>query len=250
MHCGTGCVGSHAVQSKGGEQYWDFCDASGDLFWSPTRKNAVVQNGHSGAAPADLGLVSASDGVAVPRGASYYRPRRDCSSLVKGAPRGGVYFNAWFPDHDTVLFTDSNLDGSDLKLWNTASGSKTTLVPRGSSGSLSSDGRYVAFLASVHESSLSKQAWLRILDLRSKKIVASREIPKVLAPFQWSPSANYLAMLTDRKLLLARLTPAGIELRQTQLSEPDADHQLSWSTDGKFLAVWDEASGLKILSFN
>ena len=250
QHCGTGCMGLHAVQSKGGEQYWDFCDASGDFFWSPTRRSAVVQNGHSGAAPADLGLVSALDGVAVPRGASYHRPRRDCGSVVKGALRGGVNFNAWFPDHETVLFTDSNPDGSDLKLWNTASGSRTTLVPRGSSGSLSPDGGDVAFLVPAHESSLCKQAWLKILDLRSKKIVASREIPKIVARFQWSPSSSYLAILTDRKLLLARLTPAGIELRQTELSDPGAYHELSWSPDGKYLAVWDEASGLKILSFN
>lgn len=253
QHCGTGCVGLHAVQPEGGEQYWDFCDASGDLFWSPNRKNAVVENEHSGVAPAALGLESASDGVAVPKGASYSRPRRECRSIFEGVPRGGVYFNAWFPDDKRVLFTDTKPDGSKLKLWDTVSRRRTTLVARGSSGVLSPDGRYVAFIRPVSESAIasdSKRVSLAILDLRSKKIVASGEIPYVQGPVQWSPSASYLAILTDRKLLLARLTAARIELRQTELSEPEFYHELSWSPDGKYLAVSNEASGLKILSFN
>ena len=249
LHCGAGCVGLHAV-SPAGVEYWDFCDASGHLFWSPTRKNAVLQNGHSGAAPADLGLVSASDGVEVPSGASYYRPRRECNSVVKGAAQGGVYFDSWLPDGGMVLFTDARPDRSELKLWNLANGSKKTLVARGSSGALSPDGRYVAFIAPVHEAaitSLSKRFSLAVLDLRSKTIVASREIPTVLPPLQWSPSAAYLAITTDDgKLLLAKLNLAGIELRQTELTEPDFDHELSWSPDGEYLAVWDEASVLKI----
>ena len=252
-HRGTGCVGLHAVQPEGGEQYWDFCDASGDLFWSPTRKNAVVENEHSGVAPAALGLESASDGVAVPKGASYYRPRRECGSVFEGVLRGGVYFNAWLPDDKTVLFTDANPDGIELKLWDTVSGRKTTLVARGSSGALSPDGRYVAFIRPVNESAItsdSKRVSLAILDLRNRKIVASREIPYGQGPSQWSPSASYLAILTDRKLLLARLTPAGIEFRQTELSEREFYHELSWSPDGKYLAVSNQASGLKILSFN
>jgi hypothetical protein len=89
------------------------------------------------------------------------------------------------------------------------------------------------------------------LDLRSNKILAFREIPNVQGPVQWSPSANYLAILArDGKLLLARITPAGIELRQTELEEPNFYHELSWSPDGKYLADWNEASGLKIFSFN
>jgi WD40 repeat protein len=214
----------------------------------------VVQNEHSGVAPAALGLVSASDGVAVAKGASYYRPRRECRSDFTVPFRRDLYFNSWFPDSKTVLYTDAGPDSSELKLWNTASGSQKTLMPRGSSGSLSPDGRYVAFLAPVHESAttwISKQALLKIMDLRSERIVASREIPNVLPPVQWSPSTSYLAVLTaDSKLLLARFTPAGIELRQTQLTEPDFYHELSWSPDGKCLAVWDEASGLKILILN
>jgi WD40 repeat protein len=253
-HCGTGCVGLHAVQPEGGEQYWDFCDTSGDLFWSPTRKNAVVENEHSGVAPAALGLESASDGVAVPGGASYYRPRRECGSVFEGVLRGGVYFDAWFPDDKTVLFTDANPDGSGLKLWNTVSGLRTTLVAGGWSGALSPGARYLAFLRHAHESAVtgdSKRVSLAILDLRSNKILAFREIPNVQGPVQWSPSANYLAILArDGKLLLARITPAGIELRQTELEEPNFYHELSWSPDGKYLADWNEASGLKIFSFN
>ena len=254
QHCGTGCVGLHAVQPDTGERYWDFCDASGSFFWSPTKKNAVLENEYSGVAPAALGLESASDGVAVPRGASYYRPRRECGSVFQGVARGGVHFNAWFPDGETVLFTDANPEGSETMLWNTESGLRTTLVARGSSGALSPDGRYVAFIAPVHESAItwnSKRVSLAILDLRSKKIVASKKIPNLQGPLQRSPSASYLAILAgDGKLLLARFTPAGIDLRGTRLEEPDLYHELSWSPDGKYLADWNEASGLKIFSFN
>jgi hypothetical protein len=262
QHCGTGCVGLHAVQTEGGEQYWDFCDASGSIYWSPTRKSAVAQNDAEGIGPVGLGLVSASDAVVVANRASYYRPRRECSSVFKGAVRCGTCgpsqvepnFNSWFPDSKTVLYTDEGLNSSELKLWNTVSGLKTTLVARGSSGALSPDGRYVAFIRPVHESAItsdSKRVSLATLDLRSKQIVAFREISNVQGPLQWSPSASYLAILArDGKLLSARVTPAGIELRQTELGEPDYYHELSWSSDGKYLAVSGEPSGLKIFSFN
>jgi WD40 repeat protein len=253
-HCGTGCVGLHAVQSETGEQYWDFCDASGSFFWSPTKKSAVFENDYSGVAAAGLGLVSASDGVAVRRGASYYRPRRECGSVFQGVLRGGVHFNGWFPDDTTVLFTDVKPDGSELKLWDTVSGLRTTLVTHGSSGALSPDGRYVAFLRRVHESATtldSNRLSLAILDLRSKKIVAFKEIPIVQGPIQWSPTESYLTILvSDGHLLLAKITPAGIKLQQIELDEPDVYHELSWSPDGKYLADWSEASGLKIFGFN
>jgi hypothetical protein len=261
QHCGTGCVGLHAVQSEGGEQYWDFCDASGSIYWSPTRESAVAQNDAEGIGPVGLGLVSASDAVVVANRASYYRPRRECSSVFKGAVRCGTCglsqvepnFNSWFPDGKTVLYTDEGLNSSELKLWNTVSGLRTTLVARGSSGALSPDGRYVALIRPVHESAVtgdSKKVSLAILDLQSKKIVASREIPNVQGPVQWSPSASYLGILArDGKLLLARIAPAGIELRQTELGEPDYYHELSWSLDGKYLAVSGEPFGLKIFGF-
>src|SRR5260370_33073938 len=130
LHCGTGCVGLHAVQSQGSEEYWDFCDASGSFFWSTTREHAVVQNDAEGVGPIGLGLVSASDGVAVANGASYYRPRKECSSVFRGAVRCGTCgpyqvepnFNSWFPDSERVLYADQGLNSSQLKLWNTLSG--------------------------------------------------------------------------------------------------------------------------------
>ena len=259
QHCGTGCVGLHAVQTKDGEQYWDFCDASGSFYWSATRESAVAQNDAEGIGPVGLGLVSASDAVVVANRASYYRPRRECSSVFKGAVRCGTCgpsqvepnFNSWFPDSKTVLYTDEGLNSSELKLWNTVSGLRTTLVASGYSGALSPDGRYAAFIRPVHESAVTgdgKRVSLAILDLRSKKIVASREIPNVQGPVQWSPSASYLASLArDGKLLLAKVTPAGIKLRRTEFDASDFYDQLSWSPDGKYLAVWDKASGLKIL---
>jgi WD40 repeat protein len=253
MHCGTGCVGLHAVQTRGSQAYWDFCDASGSVFWSPAGKDAVVQNeGQTGGG--GLGLVSASDGVAAAKGASYYRPRKECSSVFTVPFGRGLYFNSWFSDSKTVLYTDAGSNSGLLKLWNTLSGVRTTLVAEGSSGALSPDGRYVAFLDAVDKSATtgrSKPVLLKILDWRSKTIVASEEIPIVESPIQWSPSPSYLAILErDGKLLLAKLTPAGIEVRQTDLAEPEFYHELSWSPDGKHLTVWGEASGLKIFDVN
>src|SRR5208283_4048159 len=188
----------------------------------------------------------------VPRGASYHRQRRECASVFDGVLRGRVYFNAWFPDDETVLFTNANPEGSGLKLWDTVSGRRTTLVGSGSSGAVSPGGRYVAFIRAVHESAAtgdSKRVSLAILDLRSKKVVAIREIPDVESPVQWSPSASYLAIVArGGKLLLASVTPAGVKLRQTESGEPDVYREVSWSPDGKYLAVWDEVSGLKILA--
>lgn len=246
LHCGTGCMGLHAVQTQASEEYWDFCDASGAIFWSPTRENAVVQNDAEGIGPVGLGLVSASDGVAVAKGTTYYRPRKECGSVVKGAVRCGTCgpqvepdFNSWFPDDQTVLYADAGLNGSQLKLWNTGSGLKRTLIASGSSGSVSPDGRYVCFISPEHETSVttrSEPVLLAILDLRSGRIVASRKVPAVLPPVQWSPSMSYLAIITrDGKLLFASYTPEGIQVRKTEVTAVE----LSWSPDGKYLAVRD-----------
>jgi hypothetical protein len=249
-HCGTGCLGLHAVQTQESKEYWDFCDASGSFFWSPTGKGAVVQNDAEGIGPVGLGLVSASDGVAVANGASYYRPRRECRSVFKGDVRCGTcgpseaepHFNSWFPDGETVLYADEGLSSSQLKLWNTLSGVRKTLIANGSSGALSPDGRYICFISPEHETTItwrSKRVLLAILDLRSERIVASREITNALPPVQWSPSMNYLAILDrDSKLLLASLGPDGIRVRQTEVT----GQELSWSPDGKYLTVLDRAS--------
>ena len=241
MHCGTGCVGLHAVRTQGSEGYWDFCDASGSFFWSPSGKDAVVQNGGQ-TGGGGLGLVSASEGVAVVKGASYYRPRRECKSVFEVPFRCGLDFNSWFQDSKTVLYTDRGLNGDRLRLWDTVSGLKTTLVARGSSGALSPDGRHICFLSPEHESRttwLSKRVLLEILHLRSRKIVASKMIPAVSASIQWSPSGNYLGVLArDGKLLLANLRPDGIRVRKTEVT----GIEMSWSPDGKYLAVLDRAS--------
>ncbi len=248
--CGTGCLGLHAVQTQESKGYWDFCDASGSFFWSPTGKGAVVQNDAEGIGPVGLGLVSASDGVAVAMRASYYRPRRECRSVFTGPVRCGTCgpsqvepnFNSWFPDGETVLYTDEGLSSNRLKLWNTLSGVRKTLIASGSSGAVSPDGRYICFISPEHETTItwrSKRVLLAILDLRSERIVGSREILAVLPPVQWSPSMNYLAVLDrDSKLLLASLGPDGIRVRQTEVT----GQELSWSPDGRYIAVLDTAS--------
>ena len=107
VHCGTGCLGLHAVQTSG-KGFWDFCDASGSFFWSPAKTVAVVENDAEGIGPVGLGLVSASESTAISEGASYFRPQRECRSVFRGAQPCGTCgpsqveprFNSWFPDSD------------------------------------------------------------------------------------------------------------------------------------------------------
>jgi len=249
LHCGTGCVGLHAVQTHGNEEYWDFCDASGDIFWSPDLKVAVVENDAEGIGPIGLGLVSASDGVTVANKASEYRARRECKSIIKGADRCGTCgpsqnepnFNSWFPDSKMVLYTDVGLNSSQLELWNTLSGSRKTLVANGSSGAVSPDGRYVSFIRPEHASDLrfSKRVSLAIMDLRSERIIGSSKVPTVQSPPRWSPSMSYLAVLSkDDQLLIASLGSDGVQVRRTGVT----GGELSWSPDGKYLAVRSELS--------
>src|SRR5579862_2290563 len=159
QHCGTGCLGLHAVQTGRNGGYWDFCDGSGSFFWSPSLKDAVFQNDAEGIGAVGLGLVSISDGVAIASGASYYRPRTECRSVFKGAVRCGTCgpsqvepnFNSWFPDSETVLYTDQGLSSVELKLWDTLTASRRTLFAGGSSGTVSPDGRYICFISPDRE---------------------------------------------------------------------------------------------------
>jgi len=231
-----------------------------DFFWSTARKIAVVQNDVEGIGPVGLGLVSASDGVAVANRASYYRPRRECRSVFKGAVRCGTCgpsqvepnFNSWFPDSETVLYTDEGLKSSQLKLWNTLSGSRTTLVASGSSGAVSHDGRYVSFISSKHDTDNiqpNDRVSLAVMDLRNQRIIGSSEVPALRSAPLWSPLMRYLAGITkNEKLVVARLSSDGVQARQTGITV----QELSWSPDGKYLAVREsisEPSKIKILKF-
>jgi Anaphase-promoting complex subunit 4 WD40 domain len=254
LHCGTGCVGLHAVQTNGKEEYWDFCNASGDFFWSPDYRVAAIQNNAEGVGAVGLGLVVASGGATVAKDASYYHDRRDCQSIFKGGEPPGPqqispHFNSWFPDSTRALYTDSGLSSSDLKIWDTDSGSRNTLVANASSGTVSPDGNYVSYISPKHGTAIwsSNRVRLFIMDLRSKKIIASSEIPAIEPPLQWSPSMSHLAiLLKNSQLLVARLGSNGIHLRRMGIKGKD----LSWSPDGRYLAVrsvWDEPSRLKIV---
>lgn len=253
QHCGTGCLGLHAVQSQTKEEYWDFCDASGELFWSPAQNVAVVENDASGVASVGLGLVSAADGIKVAKGASPHRPRKECKSAFKGEESCATCgpsqieprFNSWLPDSRTVLYNDAGFSSSTLKLWDVVSGLKRTLVANAASGAVSSDGRYVAFLSPESGRTINRQSnrvVLKILDLRSHKVVASRDIPTVRPPqlwspsMVWSPSSSRLAFLGQNgKLSIATLKPDDIQVLETSAIGQD----LSWSPDGKYLAIRD-----------
>ncbi|HVN27099.1 MAG TPA: hypothetical protein VMT64_01360, partial [Candidatus Binataceae bacterium] len=143
------------------------------------------------------GLVSISDGVEVPKGASYYRPRKECPSIFEGeqpcgtcgSSQAGPHFDSWFPDNRTVLYTEAGLNSSKLKLWDTKTGARRTLAASGASGMISADGRYVCFVAPEGEKTItsrSKRVLFQVLDLQSRKVILSKEVPAHTS-FQCSP---------------------------------------------------------------
>jgi hypothetical protein len=87
------------------------------------------------------------------------------------------------------------------------------------------------------------------MDLRSERMIGSSKVSAVQSPPRWSPSMSYLAILSkDDDLLIASLTSDGVEVRRTEMR----GKKLSWSPDGKYLAVRSELSdpsALKILKF-
>lgn len=253
MHCGTGCLGLHAVQTLRNEEYWDFCSASGPIFWSPDLKTAVVQNEAEDVGLQGLGLVSVSAGITVAEGASYHRAQQECKSSFKVCLGCSVQFNSWFSDNRTVLYTETTVFWIEkspylewqLALWNARSGMRKTLVADGRLGVVSPDGRYLSFIYDISQS--SKQVFLRIMDLASKRVVASAEIPAVGSLPKWSPAGNYLAMFagSESSLVIARFESGRVEVRQTKIT----GQELSWSSTGKYLAVCDLGSRLTILGF-
>ena len=252
MGCGTGCQSLHAVQTRENEQYWEFCYASGDFFWAPDQSIAVVQNEDGGVAPQGLGLVLASTEVAV--GELNYLPERQCKSTFEASLGESVQFNSWFSDSRTVLYSRANIKDrrSQLNVWDTRSGSRKVLVADGSSGAVSPDGRYVSFI--YHKFGMNqstKQVSLQIMDLGSKRVVASAEIPTVDSPPKWSPSMGYLAMVTfpsGDQVFVAKLGSHGVRVCRLNVKGRD----LSWSADGKYLVVSEferPGSGLTIFKF-
>lgn len=237
--CGTGCQSLDAVQTRGSKRYWEFCYASGDFFWAPDQSIAVVQNEDSGVAPQGLGLVSVSAEVAVGEAGISYLPERQCKSSFEGTLPGEVLqFNSWL-SNKIVLYSQINISSYGLNIWDIQSGSRKVLVADGSAGAVSPDGRYVSFI--YHKAGVSQsteQMSLRIMDLQSERVVASADIPPAVnLPTKWSPAGNYLAMFVsvsgNDSLLIARFESERVEVRQTEITGDN----LSWSADGKYLAV-------------
>ena len=113
------------------------------------------------------------------------------------------------------------------------------MVADARAGSVSPDGRYIAFIAPKHKvgpTFESIRGSLAVLDSRTKRVFSSRSLLALKSPPLWSSSMNYLAGTTsDGKLVIARLGSDGLEVRGTKI----AVQELSWSADGKYLATWE-----------
>lgn len=130
MHCGTGCVGHYSINVKDGS-YQILCIGSGQIDWAPDRKIGVAENYGSGPGPVGLGLVAVRSGVALAAGSTPFQYDRACKSVFSGGPRaddpGEVpQFITWLPDSRSVLY--SNGKDNSLRLWNTQTGQRTTLI--------------------------------------------------------------------------------------------------------------------------
>jgi WD40 repeat protein len=130
MACGTGCVGHYSVNVKDGS-YQIFCVGSGDVEWAPDRTIGVAENYSNGLTPQGLGLVAVQSGVALTAGSTPFQYDRACKSVFSGGPRTddpGEFpeFVTWLPDSRRVLY--SNLKDHSLRLWDTLTGQRTTLI--------------------------------------------------------------------------------------------------------------------------
>jgi WD40 repeat protein len=130
MHCGTGCTGHYSINVND-DSHQIFCIGSGQIEWAPDHKIGVAENNSSGLTPIGLGLVTVDSGVALAAGSSPFQYDRACKSVFSGGPRtddpGEVpAFITWLPDSRMVLY--SNSTDKSLRLWDTQTGLRTTLI--------------------------------------------------------------------------------------------------------------------------
>ena len=131
MACGTGCIGHDSINVND-DSYKMFCIGSGELEWSPDRKMGVAENYSSGPNSQGLGLVAVQSGAALAVGATPFQYDRACKSVFSGSgrpddPAEFPVFITWLPDSRRVLH--SNLTDHSLRLWDTLTGQRSTLIP-------------------------------------------------------------------------------------------------------------------------
>jgi WD40 repeat protein len=130
MHCGTGCVGHYGINVID-DSYQIFCIGSGQIDWALDREIGVAENYGSGPDPHGLGLVTADSGVALTAGSTPFQYDRACNSVFSGESRTDgpgefPWFITWLPESRDVLYSNAR-DGS-LRLWDTQTGQRTTLI--------------------------------------------------------------------------------------------------------------------------
>jgi WD40 repeat protein len=130
MACGTSCLGHYSIDVKNGS-YQIFCIGSGDIQWAPDRKIGVAENYSNGVSRQGLGLVTVNSGVTLTAGSTPFQYDRECKSVFSGSGRPNdpaefPAFITWLPDSRMVLY--SNSTDKSLRLWDTQTGQRTTLI--------------------------------------------------------------------------------------------------------------------------
>src|ERR1700719_3318756 len=120
----------YSIDIKDGS-YQIFCIGSGEVVWAPDHKIGVAENYGSGLDPHGLGLVTVQSGVALAAGSTPFQYDRVCKSVFSGGTRTNDLgelpeFITWLPDSRRVLY--SNWRDDSLRLWDTETGQRTTLI--------------------------------------------------------------------------------------------------------------------------
>jgi len=124
-------VGHYSINVND-DSYQIFCIGTGQIEWAPDRKIGVAENYGSGPDPHGLGLVAAESGETLTADSLPSEYKRRCESVFSGSGRPNdssefPEFITWLPDSRTVMY--SNLTDHSLRLWDTQTGQRTTVMP-------------------------------------------------------------------------------------------------------------------------
>jgi hypothetical protein len=141
LHTGTGYE-DHYIVDESDLHYGLLCMGRGPLQWLFDHSIAVAEN--HGADEEGLGLIEASSYLPLEPNQPLYR---ECKSSFQGSSRvldsgESPNFDGWFPNERRVLYTNSKAPA--LRIWDTLTGARSTLIENAYGGTLSPDGAEIA----------------------------------------------------------------------------------------------------------
>jgi len=262
MGCGTGFVCHYIANVESGEA-GDLCSSSGPLFWSADRQVAVIQNNPTmGCTGQGLGLVHARSAMPM---RSVPQLSGECESSFAGcldkccetSDRFLPFFNEWQPlgpDNleKYVLYTEQLDHGSNLRLWETGTEQRPTLVANAHDGQWSPDGKETSFILEgepVYDlkgrltgARAAKSSHLAVMQFNDRRFVA---LTVPLTSVAWSPASDALAGIGNDHALyvwspnISKAVPRKLK---------DRVSGFSWSPDGRWIAATGPAEWISVAS--